>query len=136
MKQLTDTEKQQLETKIKGEKERQNTRRETHPDLPETLEVVSEKTGLFRGFSLNYFWKYGMLAVILCLLVFNVFQLLKWRNFGSNEYLNVNLVVALMLLLNHIAFYFTRAGRKNHVMKIVAGVWAVLGLIYIFWVFR
>ena len=99
MKQLTDTEKQQLETKIKDEKERQDTVREMHPDLPETVKVASEKTGLFRRFSLNYFWKYGMLAVILCPLVFNVFQLLKWRNFGSNEYLNVNLVVALMLLL-------------------------------------
>ena len=136
MKQLTDTEKQQLAGKIKGEKERQDTLREMHPDLPETLEAASEKTGLFRRFSLNYFWKYGMLAVILCLLVFNVFQLLKWRNFGSNEYLNVNLVVALMLLLNHIAFYFTGTGRNSRVMKIVAGVWAVLGLIYIFWVFR
>ena len=77
-----------------------------------------------------------MLAVILCLLAFNVFQLLKWKNFGSNEYLNVNLVVALMLLVNHIAFSFTTTGRQSRVMKIVAGIWAVLGLVYIFWVFR
>lgn len=136
MKQLTDAEKQQLEAKIRDQKERQDTLREIHPDLPETLEAVSEKKGLFRRFSLNYFWKYGMLAVILCLLVFNVFQLFKWRNFGSNAYLNVNLVVALMLLLNHIAFNFTGTGRNSRVMKIVAGIWAVLGLIYIFWVFR
>ena len=136
MKQLTHAEKQQLATKIKNLKERQNTLREMHPDLPETLEAASEKTGLFRRFSLNYLWKYGMLAVILCLLVFNVFQLFKWRNFGSNDYLNVNLVVALMLLLNHIAFHFTKTGGKSRVMKIVAGVWAVLGVVYIFWVFR
>ena len=136
MKQLTHAEKQQLAAKIKNLKERQNALREMHPDLPETLEVAAEKTGLFRRFSLNYFWKYGMLAVILCLLVFNLFQLFKWRNFGSNEYLNVNLVVALMLLMNHVAFHFTKTGAKSRVMKIVAGVWAVLGLVYIFWVLR
>ena len=136
MKQLTYAEKQHLEAKIKAQKERQQALREDNPDLPETLEAVSTKTGLVRKFGLNYLWKYGMLAVILCLLAFNVFQLLKWKNFGSNEYLNVNLVVALMLLVNHIAFSFTTTGRQSRVMKIVAGIWAVLGLVYIFWVFR
>ena len=136
MRQLTDAEKQQLEGKIEKLRERQQTLRETNPDLPESFEKASAKTGLVRKFRLNYLWKYGMLGVILCLLAFNVFQLLKWRNFGSNEYLNVNLVVALILLLNHIAFFFTKTGRKSRVMKTVAGVWAVLGLVYIFWVFR
>ncbi len=136
MKRLTRAEKQQLAAKIKNEKERQHALREIHPDLPKTLEAASTEMGLPRRFSLNYLWKYGMLAVILCLIAFNVFQLFKWRNFGSNEYLNVNLVVALMLLLNHIAFHFTKTGGKSRVMKIVAGVWAILGLVYIFWVFR
>ena len=136
MKQLTDAEKQHLEAKIKAQKERQQALRENNPDLPETLEAAIEETGVIRRFRLDYLWKYGMLAIILCLLAFNVFQLLKWKNFGSNEYLNVNLVVALMLLFNHIAFYFTKAGRIGRMMKIFAGIWAVLGLVYIFWVFR
>ncbi|MCE2413015.1 hypothetical protein J4G07_03330 [Candidatus Poribacteria bacterium] len=136
MRRLTDAEKQQLEGKIERLRERQQTLRETNPDLPESFEKVSEKTGLVRRFRLNYFWKYGMLGIILCLLAFNVFQLLKWRNFGSNDYLNVNLVVALMLLFNHIAFHFTKAGWTSRVMKIAAGIWAVLGLVYIFWIFR
>ena len=136
MKQLTDAEKQQLETKIEEEKERQQALRESNPDLPETFEEASAETGIVQRFRLNYLWKYGMLAIILCLLVFNVFQFLKWKNFGSNEYLNVNLVIALMLLLNHVAISFTKTGRKSRVMKIVAGIWAVLGLVYIFWVFR
>ncbi|MDE0085284.1 MAG: hypothetical protein OXU23_06200 [Candidatus Poribacteria bacterium] len=136
MKQLTDAEKQQFEAKIKAQKERQQALRENNPDLPETLEAAIEETGVIRRFRLDYLWKYGMLAIILCLLAFNVFQLLKWKNFGSNEYLNVNLVVALMLLFNHIAFYFTKAGRIGRMMKIFAGIWAVLGLVYIFWVFR
>ena len=136
MKQLTDAEKQQLEAKIKAQKERQQALRENNPDLPETLEAAIEETGLIQRFRLDYLWKYGMLAIILCLLAFNVFQLLKWKNFGSNEYLNINLVVALMLLFNHIAFYFTKAGRIGRMMKIFAGIWAVLGLVYMFWVFR
>lgn len=136
MKQLTDAEKQQLEAKIKAQKERQQALRENNPDLPETLEAAIEETGVIRRFRLDYLWKYGMLAIILCLLAFNVFQLLKWKNFGSNEYLNINLVVALMLLFNHIAFYFTKAGRIGRMMKIFAGIWAVLGLVYMFWVFR
>ena len=136
MKQLTDAEKQHLAAKIKAQKERQQALRENNPDLPETLEAAIEETGVIRRFRLDYLWKYGMLAIILCLLAFNVFQLLKWKNFGSNEYLNINLVVALMLLFNHIAFYFTKAGRIGRMMKIFAGIWAVLGLVYMFWVFR
>ena len=136
MKQLTDLEKQELETKIKDEQKRQQNLREANPDLPESFEEASAETGIVQRFRLNYLWKYGMLAIILCLLVFNGFQLLKWKNFGSNESLNVNLVVALMLLFNHIAFHFTKAGRTGRMMKIFAGIWAVLGLVYIFWVFR
>ncbi len=136
MKQLTDAEKQQLEGKIKKEQERQQTLRETNPDLPESFEAASTKTLLPKRFATKHLWKYGLLGIILCLLAFNVFQLLKWKNFGSNEYLNINLVVALMLLFNHIAFYFTKAGRIGRMMKIFAGIWAVLGLVYMFWVFR
>lgn len=134
MRRLSHAEKQQLEGKIEKLQKRQQTLRENNPDLPKTLEAVSVETGDVRRFRLNYFWKYGMLAVILCLLTFNVFQLLRWR--GANDYINVNLVVALMLLFNHVAIFFTKAGWMSRVMKIVSGIWAVLGLIYIFWVFR
>lgn len=134
MRQLTRAEKKQLEGKIDKFQKRQQTLREMNPDLPKTLEAALAETGVVRKFGLNYFWKYGMLAIVLCLLAFNVFQLLRWR--GSNDYLNVNLVVALMLLFNHIAFHFTKAGWTSRVMKIASGIWAVLGLVYIFWVFR
>ena len=134
MRQLTHAEKQQLARKIDKFQKRQQTLRETNPDLPKTLEAALTETGVVRKFGLNYFWKYGMLGIILCLLAFNVFQLLRWR--GSNDYINVNLVVALMLLFNHIAFHFTKAGWMSRVIKITAGIWAVLGLVYIFWVFR
>lgn len=136
MRQLTHAEKKQLEGKIDKFQKRQQTLREMNPDLPKTLEAVSAEMGSLQRSRLNYFWKYGMFGIILCLLTFNVFQLLRWKNFGSNDYLNVNLVVTLMLLFNHIAIFFTKAGWISRMMKIVAGIWAVLGLVYIFWVFR
>lgn len=136
MKELTHAEKQQLEAKIKDEEKRQQALRETNPDLPETFEAVSAKKGLVRRFTRSPIWKYGFLGFVLCLLAFNVFQFFRWQNFGTNKYLNVNLVVTLMLLTNHIAFSFTKTGWKSRVMKTVAGVWAVLGFVYIYWVFR
>jgi len=62
-----------------------------------------------------------------------VMLLLRWQNFAANKTLNVNLVVALMLLFNHIAFNFTKTGWKSRVMKTVAFVWIVFGLVYVFW---
>ena len=113
MRQLTSTEKQQLEGKIKKEQERQQNLREKNPDLPESFEEASAKTGLARKISLKHLWKYGLLGLILCLLAYNVFQFLKWHNFGTNRLLNVNLLVALTLLFTHIGFNFTKTGRKK-----------------------
>ena len=138
MRQLTDIEKQQLEGKIKKEQERQQTLREKTPDLPESFEKASAKTGLVRTrlvgkIALRHLWKYGMLGLILCLLAFNVFQFLKWRDFGSNKVLNLNTLGALTLLFNHIGFNFTKTGWKGRVMKIVACVWIGLVFAYIYW---
>ena len=80
MKQLTDAERQQLEAKIKDEKERQQTLR-MNPNRP----AVSAET----EFTLSLLWEYGMLAIILYLLTFNVMHLLKWQNFAYDEYGNL-----------------------------------------------
>ena len=136
MRQLTDAEKQQLEGKIKKEQERQQTLREKNPDLPDSFEEASTKTGLAKKIAPKHLWKYGLLGLILSLLAYNVFRFLTWHNFGSNRLLNVNLLVALMLLFTHIGFNFTRTGRKSRVMKMIACVWIVLvfAYIYIAWV--
>ncbi|RKU20962.1 hypothetical protein C6500_07425 [Candidatus Poribacteria bacterium] len=118
MKQLTYAQRQQLEVKIEEEKERQRARR-MNPHTP----VTSSKT--------DHLHKYGMLALILCLLVFAVMHPLKYRDFAYDEY--GNLMVALMLLFNHIAYNFTKTGWKNRVMKTVARIWVALGFVYIFW---
>ena len=120
MRELTPAEKEQLEGKIKKEQERQQILRETNPELPKSFETASAKTRLVRRFTLKRLWKYGFLGIILCLLAFNVFQFLTWRNFGSNKILNLKILVALMLLFTHIGFNFTKIGRKSRVMKTVA----------------
>ena len=132
MKQLTDAEKQQLEGKIKKEQERQQTLREDNPDLPETFEAASTKTLLPKRFATKHLWKYGLLGIILCLLAFNVFQFLRWDDFGANRGINLNLLIALMLLFNHIAIFFTKTGWKSRVMKTVAYAWIVLVFVYLY----
>ena len=96
MKQLSDTEKQELETKIKDEQERQQTLREMSPNTPEDSEV-----SVVTRFTSSYLWKYGFLAFILCLLAYNLFILFKFRNFGYDQYGGP--MITLMLLFNHIA---------------------------------
>ena len=130
MKQLTDAEKQELETKIQKEKERQQALRESNPDLPESFEAASAKTQGIRRLVPKYLWKYGFLVVVLCLLAFNVVLFFKGRDSGSAKALNLNLMVALMLLFNHIAYYFSTKGWKSWVMKTVAWVW--IGLVFVY----
>ena len=128
MRQLTPTDKQQLGGKIEEEKERQQTLREMYPNPPENSKEASAVT----GFTSSYIWKYGFLALLLCLLVFNVWHLLKWRNFAYDQYGGI--MITLGLLFNHVAFYLTMKGRKSVVMKAVACVWIVLVFVYLFWI--
>ncbi|MXY99932.1 hypothetical protein F4Y93_04520 [Candidatus Poribacteria bacterium] len=132
MKQFTNTEKEQLKEKIKAEQERQQTLRETNPDLPQTFEAATEKTRRMRRFVPKDLWKYGFLVILLCLLVLNLLVFFEARDFGSDKLINLNLLIALMLLFNHIAFNFTKTGRKSRVMKIVAFAWIVLVFIYLY----
>ena len=132
MKQLTDTERQELKTKIQKEKERQQALREANPDLPESFKVASAETQGMKRLVPKYLWKYGLLVVILSLLVFNGVLFFYGRDSGSAKALNLSLMVALMLLFNHIAFNFTKTGWKSRVMKIVALVWMVLVFVYMY----
>ena len=130
MTQLTDTEKQQLDAKIKEEQKRQQALREMNPDLPESFQEASAKTGPIRGIGPKYLWKYGFLVVILCLLACSVVLFFKARDSGSAKALN--LMVVLILLFYHIAYYFTTKGWKSWLMKTVAWVWMVLVFVYMY----
>ena len=128
MRAFTDAEKQQLQAKIEDEQERQRA-------LRESIQIEKEKESKrSRGvISTVLSFKYGFLLLIICLLIWNVASLLKWRNFGYDQY--GNLIIALMLLFNHIAFFVTKRGWLSRVMKTVAWVWLVFVFAYIFWIF-
>ena len=125
MSRLTPTEKGQLEGKIEDERKRQQALRERNLNISKTSTEVEFKL-------LKHFWNYGFLGLILWFLVYCVMRLLEWQDFAYDRY--GTLVIGLMLLFNHIAYSFTETGWKNRVMKTVARVWIVIGLVYIFWV--
>ena len=128
MKVFTDAEKQQLQSKIEDEQERQRA-------LRESIQIEKEKESKrSRGIiSTVLSVKYGFLVLIIGLLVWSADPLLKWQNFDRFQF--GNLVVPLMLLLNHIAYQFTKKGWLSRVMKTIAWIWLVFGFAYIFWIF-
>ena len=77
-------------------------------------------------------FKYGFLVLIICLLVRNIATLLEWRNSSYNQY--GNLIIALALLFNHIAYNFTKKGWLSRVMKTIAWIWLGVVWAYLFWI--
>ncbi len=143
MRDFTDAEKQELQAKIEDQQERQNQAVEEFARRKQAVEEFArryEEASMSRTLSvLGSFWKYGFLAVILCLLVFNVIMVLIWRDPFPGQYAHpmyANVVCALMLLFNHIAFYITNGGWQSRVMKTIAVIFVVLGCAYVYWVFR
>ena len=131
MKQLTNAQKQHLDAKIK--QERQKELREKSPNPPQD----SKSTSIVTRFTSSYLWKYGFLGIILCFIAFNAFILIRWWGFESeNNYIQpqsyMGLMLALMLLFNHIAGFLTTKGWKSIVMKIAASVWIAFVLVYFF----
>ena len=148
MRQFTDAEKQILQAKIKDEQER---REQGVKEISRRIEEEASKNRAVNQ-TLNSlcflnrrtmhvmgsFWKYGFLGVTFCLLVFNVTMVLIWRNVASEQVAKVmyaNLVVALMLLFNHVAFHITKRGWASRVMKTVAVIWIVIASTYLIWMF-
>ena len=129
MRVFTDAEKEQLQAKIKDEQERQRV-------LKEIAKVENEKEAKrSKGIiSTAFSFKYGFLVLIICLLIWDVASLLKWRNFGYDQY--GNLIIALVLLFNHIAYQFTKKGWLSRVMKIIAWTWLLFVIGYLFWLFK
>ncbi|MDE0299383.1 MAG: hypothetical protein OXN17_12180 [Candidatus Poribacteria bacterium] len=127
MRQFSETEKQQLQTKIENQERKQRI----------VGDIIRKNKEAKAAHSLGIPWKYGFLAIILCLLAINVIIYFVVRHYDANSHIAVlNLVVVLMLLLNHVAFYFSTSGRLSTVMKTVACIVAVLGLAhaaYVFW---
>ena len=129
MRVFTDAEKQQLQAKIKDEQERQRV-------LKEIVQIENEKEAKrMKGIiSKALSFKYGFLMLIICLLVRDVtflLERLERRNVDYDEY--GNLMIVLMLLFNHIAFFITEKGWLSRVMKTIAWIWIAFVWAYLFW---
>ena len=77
-------------------------------------------------------FRYGFLVVCLLLLAFHI----QWRLTLSPDYRgdrNVGGVVALMLLFNHLAFYFRWPTSVTVALRLLAWVWLAFGCFYIFY---
>ena len=126
MRQFTDTAKQLLHTKIENQERKQRI----------VGEIIRKNKEAKSTVPFGNVWKYGFLVIILCLLGFNIIFYFYTRHPGYPQSVSLlNLVVALMLLLHHIAFHFTKTGRSSLVMKIVACIVAVSGLAYAAYVY-
>ena len=69
----------------------------------------------------------GTLAISLFLIALSVILLLwSWTSVGFNSLPVLVLMIALMLLFNHIALSITKQGRIHRLMKTVARVWIVV----------
>lgn len=133
MRQFTDAEKQLLEAKIKDEQERQN---QAVKEIARRKEEASKRAASpVLQFMVRFPGKYDFLGFIFCLLVFNAIFILIWRDQLSGQYthpLYAGLVVTLMLLFDHIAYFIF----PSRVMKTVAWSWTVLGGAYVVWFLR
>ncbi len=128
MRVFTDAQKEQLQTKIENEQERQRI-------LREGIQIEQEKESK-RGkgiISTLLSYKYGMLGFILFLIILNIRLLLPRQNYDSHTYLLP--MITLMLLFYHIAYHFTKQGWINRVMKTIACTWIVFVWAYILWIF-
>ena len=128
MKTFTDTEKQQLQAKIKDEQERQRA-------LKEIAQTEREKeSNRRRGIiSTALSYKYVMLGFLLFVLIGYVI-LLPPQNYSYHNYLGP--ITLLMVIFNHIAWNFTKKGRLSRVMKTIAWIWIVFVCVYLFWFFK
>ncbi|MFO7817774.1 MAG: hypothetical protein ACQES5_05240 [Thermodesulfobacteriota bacterium] len=77
----------------------------------------------------NNKWKIGFLLFCLTLLAFNLFLICFYPD--ETDHSNSGLIVAIMLLLNHVAFSFDFTPAIRAAMRIVALVFITLGLFYI-----
>ena len=128
MRVFTDAEKQQLQAKIKVEQERQRV-------LREITQIENEKESKRRKgiISTVLSYKYLMLGFLLFVLI-GYLIVLPPQSYNYHSYLAP--ITLLMVLLNHIAWNFTRRGWPSRVMKTIAWVWIVFVCAYLFWFFK
>jgi hypothetical protein len=82
-------------------------------------------------FTQSWKWRCGFLALLLLLLVWNLWgfsQMLHSQSAGRFS----NLIVCLMLVLNHVSAYCIPPGRLKSPFQWFATAWLVFGCAYVF----
>ena len=74
--------------------------------------------------------RYGMLAVCILLLALHILWRLNMPADYSGDR-NMNGVVALMLLFNHLAFQFRWSTRVTIALRVLAWSWLIFGCYYV-----
>ena len=115
MKTFTDAEKEQLQTKIKDEQERQRALRESI-QIEKDKESKRSKGIISRALS----YKYVMLGSLLFIFI-GYLIVLPPQSYNYHSYLAP--ITLLMVLFNHIAWNFTKRGRLSRAMKTIAWIW-------------
>ena len=128
MRVFTDAEKQQLQAKIKDEQKRQRV-------LRESIQIEKDKESKRRRgiISTVLSYKYIMLGFLLFMLI-GYLILLPPQNYSYHNYLGP--ITLLMVILNHIAWNFTKRGWPSRVMKTIAWIWIAFVCVYLFWFFK
>ena len=76
-------------------------------------------------------WRYGFLAVLLLLFLRDLWDLpQRLHTYASGRFEGI--ILTLMLVLNHLAFWCVPAGRLRTVFRVLACAWVVFGCAYVF----
>jgi hypothetical protein len=76
---------------------------------------------------------HGFLVLLLCLLAVSVAQQVAFRDFGPDRY--GNLVVGLLLLFQHLAHRYAKAGWQRTAMWTLTIAWLAFTGAYLTWHF-
>lgn len=77
----------------------------------------------------RHMWKHLFLVLLIALILFNLFVVLPENGFGTSGF--GSFLIGVGLLLNHLAFNYTKTGWQSLVMKTVAWCWVGGTLVYI-----
>jgi hypothetical protein len=90
---------------------------------------------MFRDASLDRrrLWVHGFLVALVCLLAWYVYLLVDMIRTGYPYPKYSGIFVMVLLILNHVAFNYTRRGLPAKVMKVLAIGWIIPTLAYLAW---
>jgi hypothetical protein len=84
-----------------------------------------------QSFTQSWRWRYGFLALLLVLFVWNLMEFPERLHSQAPDRFS-GMIITLMLIFNHIAFWCIPPGRLRAVFRAFAYAWVVFGCAYVF----